>query len=157
MYNVDIESMTKPVVEEQIVKIEENTESVAQGSLKPAEQVAKQCSECKAEFGCGVVAASEQGGCWCEDLPAIMPLDTLSDCLCKTCLAKVIGAEILKQLNAAGSPKARLALAEPFRHQKELVENIDFTIEDGRYVFSEWYHLKRARCCGNGCRHCAYK
>ena len=40
---------------------------------------------------------------------------------------------------------------------KELVENIDFTIENGRYVFSEWYHLKRARCCGNDCRHCAYK
>jgi len=68
-----------------------------------------------------------------------------------------VGAKIIKQLNAAGSPKARLALAEPYRHQTELVENIDYTIEDSRYVFSEWYHLKRARCCGNGCRHCAYK
>jgi len=146
--------MTKSMVDETSVKIEENVEPILVRELAP---VAKQCSECQAEFGCGVASEIELGGCWCQDLPAIMPLGTLSDCLCKTCLAKVIGVEIIKQLNAAGSPKARLALAEPYRHQTELVENIDFTIEDGRYVFSEWYHLKRARCCGNGCRHCAYK
>ncbi|QUM81165.1 cysteine-rich CWC family protein [Moritella sp. 5] len=150
MNNLEIESMTKSVVDEAVVNIEENVDPM------PV-PVAKQCSECQAEFGCGVVSAIEQGGCWCQDLPAIMPLGTLSDCLCKACLAKAIGVEIIKQLNAAGSPKARLALAEPYRHQTELVENIDFTIEDGRYVFSEWYHLKRARCCGNGCRHCAYR
>lgn len=125
----------------------------------------KTCSQCQVEFGCGVSAASEvndtqqreQGSCWCQSLPAVMPLDALSDCLCKSCLAIAVGAEIIKQLNAAGSAKARLALAEPYRHQTELVEHVDFTIEDGRYVFSEWYHLKRARCCGNNCRHCAYK
>ena len=150
MYNLEIESMTKSVVDEKSVKIEANVEPMSA-------PVAKQCSECQAEFGCGVASAIEQGGCWCQDLPAIMPLGTLSDCLCKACLAKVIGVEINKQLDAAGSPKARLALAEPYRHQTELVENIDFTIEDGRYVFSEWYHLKRDRCCGNDCRHCAYK
>jgi len=154
MYNLEIESMTKSVVDETSVKIEENVEPILVRELAP---MAKQCSECQAEFGCGVASASEESGCWCQDLPAIMPLGTLSDCLCKVCLAKVIGVEIIKQLNAAGSPKARLALAEPYRHQTELVENIDYTIEDGRYVFSEWYHLKRARCCGNGCRHCAYK
>ena len=129
MYNLEIESMTKSVVDETSVKIETNVEPMS----APA---AKQCSECQAEFGCGVASAIEQGGCWCQDLPAIMPLGTLSDCLCKACLAKVIGVEINKQLDAAGSPKARLALAEPYRHQTELVENIDFTIEDGRYVFS---------------------
>jgi hypothetical protein len=154
MYNVEIESMTKSGVDDTIVNIEENAEPVTLNITAP---MAKQCSECQTEFGCGVAEASEHGGCWCQDLPTIMPLGTLSDCLCKACLAKAIGAEIMTQLNAAGSPKARLALAEPYRHQTELVENIDFTIENGRYVFSEWYHLKRARCCGNNCRHCAYK
>lgn len=146
--------MTKSVVDETIVNIEENVEPILVREPIP---VPKQCAECQAEFGCGVASANKEGGCWCQDLPAIMPLGELSDCLCTACLAKTIGVEIIKQLNAAGSPKARLALAEPYRHQTELVEHIDFTIEDGRYVFSEWYHLKRARCCGNGCRHCAYR
>lgn len=38
-----------------------------------------------------------------------------------------------------------------------LVEGKDFYIENGLYVFTEHYHLKRGYCCGNGCRHCAYK
>ncbi|MGH1336276.1 MAG: DUF5522 domain-containing protein [Aureispira sp.] len=38
-----------------------------------------------------------------------------------------------------------------------LIEGRDFYIENGFYVFTESYHLKRGYCCGNGCRHCAYK
>lgn len=38
-----------------------------------------------------------------------------------------------------------------------LVEGRDFYIENGFYVFTEYYHLKRGYCCGNGCKHCAYK
>jgi glyoxylate utilization-related uncharacterized protein len=34
--------------------------------------------------------------------------------------------------------------------------NDDFYIEDGKYVFTEHYHLRRGNCCGNGCRHCPY-
>lgn len=33
----------------------------------------------------------------------------------------------------------------------------DFYIENGLYVFTEAYHLKRGNCCGSGCRHCPYK
>ena len=32
----------------------------------------------------------------------------------------------------------------------------DFYIENGLYVFTEKYHLKRGYCCGSGCRHCPY-
>lgn len=32
----------------------------------------------------------------------------------------------------------------------------DFYIEDGRMVFTEQFHLRRGKCCGNGCRHCPY-
>ncbi|QUM76330.1 hypothetical protein HWV00_08915 [Moritella sp. 24] len=151
--------MAKPVVDTAVNNIEQNEVNSMQAELV---SIKKTCSQCQTEFGCGVTAASEtssteQSGCWCQSLPAVMPLDELSDCLCQSCLAKAVGAEIIKQLDAAGSPKARLAIAEPYRHQTELVENVDFTIENGLYVFSEWYHLKRARCCGNNCRHCAYK
>nr|WP_286203495.1 DUF5522 domain-containing protein [Pseudoalteromonas sp. NBT06-2] len=33
---------------------------------------------------------------------------------------------------------------------------MDYTIENDLYIFSTWYHLKRGKCCGNGCRHCPY-
>jgi hypothetical protein len=33
----------------------------------------------------------------------------------------------------------------------------EFYITDGLYVFTERYHLRRQRCCGNGCRHCPYE
>lgn len=40
----------------------------------------------------------------------------------------------------------------------ELIENIDYYIDDqGRFVFTEHYHLKRGYCCNSGCRHCPYK
>ena len=35
-------------------------------------------------------------------------------------------------------------------------EPTDFYIENGKYVFTEHYHLKRGSCCGNGCKHCPY-
>lgn len=39
----------------------------------------------------------------------------------------------------------------------ELVENRDYYLdENGLFVFTEFYHLKRGYCCGNGCRHCPY-
>jgi hypothetical protein len=28
--------------------------------------------------------------------------------------------------------------------------------EDGRFVFTQRYHLRRGYCCGNGCRHCPF-
>ncbi|WP_242008615.1 DUF5522 domain-containing protein [Flavobacterium glaciei] len=37
-----------------------------------------------------------------------------------------------------------------------LIEGIDYYLENGNYVFKAWFHLKRGYCCGNGCRHCPY-
>lgn len=37
-----------------------------------------------------------------------------------------------------------------------LVLGVDYYLENGRYVFTEHYHLKRGYCCQNGCRHCPY-
>jgi hypothetical protein len=33
----------------------------------------------------------------------------------------------------------------------------DYYIENGYYVFTEEYHLKRGYCCKSGCRHCPWK
>jgi len=37
-----------------------------------------------------------------------------------------------------------------------LVEDLDYYIENGLYVFTEHYLLKRGYCCQSGCRHCPY-
>ncbi|MFN8283929.1 MAG: DUF5522 domain-containing protein [Chitinophagales bacterium] len=42
--------------------------------------------------------------------------------------------------------------------ENELIENIDYYIdENGYFVFTKAYHLKRGYCCGNGCKHCPWK
>ncbi|WP_299500434.1 DUF5522 domain-containing protein [Mucilaginibacter sp.] len=36
-------------------------------------------------------------------------------------------------------------------------ENVDYYInEDGNFVFTEAYHLKRGYCCKNKCLHCPW-
>jgi hypothetical protein len=37
-----------------------------------------------------------------------------------------------------------------------IVEGVDYYVEDGRWVFTARYHLRRGYCCGSGCRHCPY-
>lgn len=32
----------------------------------------------------------------------------------------------------------------------------DYYIENGFYVFTEQFHLKRGHCCKSNCRHCPY-
>lgn len=38
----------------------------------------------------------------------------------------------------------------------KLVEGEDYYIENGLYVFTAHYLLKRGYCCQSGCRHCPY-
>lgn len=37
-----------------------------------------------------------------------------------------------------------------------LVENVDYYIDNGMYVFTKEYLLRRGECCKSGCRHCPY-
>jgi hypothetical protein len=39
----------------------------------------------------------------------------------------------------------------------KLVEGRDYYVENGKYVFTSAYHLKRGYCCNSRCRHCPYK
>jgi Family of unknown function (DUF5522) len=41
-------------------------------------------------------------------------------------------------------------------HPLPLILGEDYYLEDGKYVFTAAYHLKRGHCCGSGCRHCPY-
>jgi len=38
----------------------------------------------------------------------------------------------------------------------ELIEGEDFYVEDGNWVFTAKYLLRRGYCCRSGCRHCPY-
>lgn len=41
--------------------------------------------------------------------------------------------------------------------QNKLVEGEDYTIDqNGRWVFTRQYHLKRGYCCQSGCLNCPY-
>lgn len=38
----------------------------------------------------------------------------------------------------------------------ELIEGEDYYLENGNWVFTAKYLLRRGYCCGSGCRHCPY-
>ena len=40
--------------------------------------------------------------------------------------------------------------------KKSLIENEDYYIENGYYVFTAKYLKERGYCCSNGCRNCPY-
>lgn len=40
--------------------------------------------------------------------------------------------------------------------KKKLIENIHYYLENGKVVFTAFFHLERKFCCGNKCRHCPY-
>jgi hypothetical protein len=64
-------------------------------------------------------------------------------------------------LNKSGLPAfiaLKLAMCKDTStvQQPPLQEGVDYYIENGYWVFTQHYLLKRGWCCGNGCRHCPY-
>lgn len=113
-----------------------------------------QCGQCNRQFECGRQDAGS--GCWCRSYPCILPFENTMQCLCPQCLSTRI-AKVIESRLASGGLDELLQLAGPYQSEGRLIENIDYTIESGQYVFSSWYHLKRGHCCANGCRHCPFE
>ena len=109
----------------------------------------KTCAMCGASFGCG---NNSQQPCWCSQYPAIMPIENGQDCRCPECLKTIIRAKINDYVQ---NNPVKMAIPTQYKN-KELIQDIDYYIENGNYVFTEWYHRKRGYCCGNACRHCPY-
>lgn len=84
----------------------------------------------------------------------IMPMETGSDCLCPQCLPEKINLKI-EEFISTHSVQDAVATAQKYK-TPELLENIDYVIEEGKWIFSKWYHLKRGTCCESGCIHCPY-
>lgn len=111
------------------------------------------CGRCGEPMACG---AGQDAPCWCNAFPPVLPPDPTLTCLCPTCLAKTLRVRIRDHFARLDRAEC-LALAAPYRDQKPLIEHLDYTVENGYWVFTEWFHWKRGHCCGNGCRHCPFE
>jgi len=89
------------------------------------------------------------------NLPALLEPNSELNCFCPSCLAKAIGSDIDKKLNGKTQGQM-LEFVRRFQKNGGFVEYIDYTIENGKYIFTKWYHLKRGECCDNGCKNCPY-
>lgn len=96
------------------------------------------CPKCDGKFSCQV---TNPNGCWCMDFPPLLAVERAENCLCKTCLEKEIEMQQNKEK----------------QKPQPLVINEDYYIENGRWVFTSAFHLKRGKCCGSNCRHCPFE
>lgn len=122
------------------------------------------CVKCGVDMACG--AEREIPVCWCKGFPRLPPEAGVdrSQCHCPNCLGFVLNRSVKRGIEEKGV-SAMVALAsenginpvsDTVRSKPRLVEHVDFQIENGNYVFSSWYHLKRGYCCGSGCRNCPF-
>lgn len=116
----------------------------------------KQCPNCGGPLGC---MANAIQACWCTNYPALLEPQEGSDCLCADCLKAQLLPKIEAKQQAILNKQSENDIAALYPRTaapKKLVEGIDFYIENGLWVLTEWFHLKRGYCCGNKCRHCPY-
>ncbi|MEI6147085.1 MAG: DUF5522 domain-containing protein [Methylococcales bacterium] len=113
----------------------------------------QRCSKCAALLTCGYSQHNE--ACWCSAYPSILSIDAQQDCLCEPCLSLAIQDKITHLIKTS-SQQELIAKAQPYRKDKKLLVGLDYLIEDGNWVFTQWFHLKRGSCCGNACKNCPY-
>ena len=113
----------------------------------------KKCNSCEKEFICQ--GSDTDISCWCDLYPKELILENNIACLCTSCLSSSISQKIIR-LIAENNHEELLRIAGIFRDEIRLFLDIDYTIENGKYVFTKWYLLKRGFCCRSGCRNCPY-
>ena len=111
----------------------------------------KDCSKCQKPLNCG----AGTGSCWCMSFPPIMIPNLEEDCLCAKCLSEAMNDRIDTLIYEKGMEQFQ-KLAKPYRDKSKLIENVDYVIDEGLYVFSKWYLIKQGECCSNGCKNCPY-
>jgi hypothetical protein len=109
------------------------------------------CLKCNTPVFC-----TKNNECWCYNYPQILSLEETS-CMCEACFHKVIIFKVAELED--GIDPATALNNNPYKelHKSEqLVEDVDYFLENGFFVFKKWHHLKRGYCCKSGCRHCPY-
>lgn len=106
----------------------------------------KECNRCQNTFECDSTAINR---CTCSTITIHPELtdylkSTSYDCLCTNCL---------EELNTYPA----LAQQYPFpNHPTEYTQGIHYYLEGQYWVFTNFYHYLKGKCCKNNCRHCAY-
>ncbi len=114
----------------------------------------KKCSTCETPFNCGDTAVGNK--CWCNDFPPIFNPSRAFDCLCPDCFKMSCSAKIEAYVATVIPTSAIENKAKELPKTRNLIEGIDYYLEEDNTVFKAWFHLKRGYCCTNGCRHCPY-
>jgi hypothetical protein len=109
----------------------------------------KGCPTCGVSFTC-----TANKSCWCQELPHITDVRSISECRCKQCTAEQIKAYLEQHPEkAAGYRTKRVQEAA----KESYTEKVDYYIdESANWVFTTYYLLKRGYCCQNDCMHCPY-
>lgn len=61
------------------------------------------------------------------------------------------------QGNRVNAKKSREDTHASTSQDVDLQEGLDYYVENGLYVFTAAFLLKRGYCCESGCRHCPYE
>ncbi len=106
----------------------------------------KICSRCDQQLECKV---EDIANCACTkiqlaDQTKQFLKQTYYDCLCNDCLTNIDYFAVLNQQYKFPT------------NPSEYVPHIHYYIENGYWVFTEFFHYQKGKCCKNGCRHCAY-
>ncbi|SFM64849.1 Cysteine-rich CWC [Algoriella xinjiangensis] len=104
------------------------------------------CSRCQQALECRV---DDIQNCDCntiqlQDVTKTFLKKTSYKCLCNNCLQQLDYFAVLDQ---------------QYKHPttpSEFVPHIHYYIENGFWVFTEFFHYQKGKCCQNGCRHCVY-
>jgi len=75
---------------EEMVHLSEIELSLNGDYTVPALEKHKLCVNCGKAFSCYTA------GCWCADLPMIMPMENITDCLCPNCLKSIINEKLIE-------------------------------------------------------------
>ena len=104
------------------------------------------CSKCKQSLVC---RPDDIQNCHCSQIQLSKETlqflnDTYYDsCLCNECLQNL--DHLVQKASKAELPES-----------DQLVKGIHYTIENGLWVFTEYYHIQKGYCCNNKCKNCPY-
>lgn len=112
------------------------------------------CYKCNLLFNCNLNTFES---CWCNNFSPFISPENQNSCLCPQCLKEEYKLKIDKFVNSDMPIKLKIETINNLPTAKTIIEEIDYYIDNGKWVFTEWYHLKRGYCCKNDCRHCPYK
>lgn len=105
------------------------------------------CNKCKTDFICN---KEDIINCHCFSYSFNDKINKFikthyNNCLCNKCLNNFLRFEDLEQKESLTDNKEIL-----------LKEDIHYKTENSLWVFSEYYHYLRGKCCKNNCRNCIY-